>query len=90
MNDSTVIDIFAQMMVVTAKVSAPILIVSLAIGLGISLIQSVTSIQEVTLTFVPKLVGVAIVIMVAGNWMLNTLVDYTHQLFQMIPQLINS
>jgi flagellar biosynthetic protein FliQ len=90
MTDSTVIDIFAKMMVVTAKVSAPILIVSLAIGLFISLIQSVTSIQEVTLTFVPKLVGVALVIMFAGHWMLNSLVDYTNGLFQMIPQLINS
>jgi flagellar biosynthetic protein FliQ len=90
MTDTSVIELFAKMMMITAKVAAPILLVSLAIGLGISLIQSVTQIQEVTLTFVPKLIGVSLVIMLAGHWMLNSLVDYTNQLFQMIPQLISS
>jgi len=75
-------------MLVSAKVAGPILVISLAIGLGVSLLQSVTQIQEVTLTFVPKLVGVALVIVIAGNWMLNTLVEFTRQLFEMIPSLI--
>lgn len=75
-------------MIVAAKVAGPILVISLAIGLGISLIQSVTQIQEVTLTFVPKLIGVAIVIMVAGSWMLTQLTSFTAQLFRMIPSLV--
>lgn len=75
-------------MIVSAKVAGPILIVSLAIGLGISLLQSVTQIQEVTLTFVPKLAGVALVVVLAGNWMLNTLIEFTRQLFNLIPGLI--
>ncbi len=74
--------------IVAAKVSGPVLVMSLAIGLGISLLQSITQIQEVTLTFVPKLAGVALVIVFSGNWMLNTLVSFTNQLFKLIPGLI--
>jgi flagellar biosynthesis protein FliQ len=88
MTDQSVIHIAAITMLVSAKVAGPILIVSLAIGLGVSLLQSVTQIQEVTLTFVPKLAGCALVIVVAGNWMLNTLMNFTTQLFGMIPGLI--
>jgi flagellar biosynthetic protein FliQ len=88
LTDQSVIHIAMQTMLVSAKVAGPILIMSLAIGLGISLLQSVTQIQEVTLTFVPKLAGVALVIVVAGNWMLNTLVEFTKQLFDLIPSLI--
>src|SRR5439155_25928755 len=90
MTDTAVIEIMVQMMLVVAKVAAPILLVSLAIGLAISLFQSVTQIQEVTLTFVPKLAGVALVIVVSGHWMLGQLILFTHQLFDMIPRLINS
>jgi flagellar biosynthetic protein FliQ len=88
--DQAVIHVATMTMLVSAKVAGPILIISLAIGLGISLIQSVTQIQEVTLTFVPKLAGVALVIVLAGNWMLNTLVEFTQQLFDLIPSLIGS
>ena len=90
MTDTTVIEIALRMMTVTAKVAAPILITSLAIGLAISLFQSVTQIQEVTLTFVPKLAGVALVIVVSGHWMLGQLISFTHQLFDLIPRLISS
>ena len=88
MTDTTVIEIALRMMTVTAKVAAPILITSLVIGLAISLFQSVTQIQEVTLTFVPKLAAVALVIVVSGHWMLAEVVGFTHQLFDMIPRLI--
>jgi flagellar biosynthetic protein FliQ len=88
MTDSDVIQIATQTLMVAAKVSAPILIVSLAIGFGVSLVQSVTQIQEHTLTFVPKLAGVAIVIVVAGNWMLAELLGFTRDLFALIPGLI--
>jgi flagellar biosynthetic protein FliQ len=90
MTDTAVIEIALRMMTVTAKVSAPILLTSLAIGLAISLFQSVTQIQEVTLTFVPKLAGVALVIVVSGHWMLGQLVGFTHQLFDLIPRLIST
>ena len=90
MTDTTVIEIALRMMTVTAKVAAPILITSLAIGLAISLFQSVTQIQEVTLTFVPKVAGVAVVILISGHWMLQQLIMFTHQLFDLIPRLISS
>ena len=90
MTDTTVIEIALRMMTVTAKVAAPILITSLAIGLAISLFQSVTQIQEVTLTFVPKLAAVAVVIVISGHWMLNQIVGFTNELFAMIPHLIAS
>jgi flagellar biosynthetic protein FliQ len=90
MSDSSVIDIAVQTMLVTAKVCGPILIVSLAIGFGVSLLQSVTQVQEFTLTFVPKLIGIAVVILVAGSWMMGQLVAYTHHLFALIPDLIRS
>ena len=90
MTDTTVVEIALRMMTVTAKVAAPILITSLVIGLAISLFQSVTQIQEVTLTFVPKLAGVALVIVISGHWMLGQLISFTHQLFDLIPRLISS
>jgi flagellar biosynthetic protein FliQ len=87
-NDSTVIDIAVQAMMITAKLAAPILIVSLAIGVGISLLQAVTQVQEFTLTFVPKLVGVALVMVLTGSWMLHQLVAFTNDLFERVPLLI--
>ena len=88
MDKAQVISIAVQTMIVVAKICAPILLVSLTIGLSISMLQSVTQIQEITLTFVPKLIGVGLVILLAGNWMITTLVSYTHALFNLIPQLI--
>lgn len=87
MNDTTVIELAVRMLTVTAELAAPMLLTALAIGLAISLLQSITSIQEVTLTFVPKMAGVALVIVLAGHWMISTLVSFTDQLFQLIPQL---
>ena len=88
MTDSSVLNIGVQSIIMATKLAAPMLGVSLGIGLFIGLIQSATQIQEQTLTFVPKLAGVAIVIIIMGNWMLSQLVTFTHQLFQMIPQLL--
>jgi flagellar biosynthetic protein FliQ len=90
MTDSTVIDIAVQSVSMATKLAAPILGVSLGIGLLIGLLQSATQLQEQTLTFVPKLAGVALVIVVAGHWMLSQMVGFTHGLFDMIPQLLNS
>ena len=88
MQDTEVIEIAVQTLLVTAKVAAPILVVTLAIGLAVSLLQSVTQVQEHTLTFVPKLVGVAVVIVLGGNWMLAELVGFTRMLFEQVPDLL--
>jgi flagellar biosynthetic protein FliQ len=86
--DSSVIDIAVQSILLATKLAAPILGVSLAIGLFIGLIQSATQLQEQTLSFVPKLAGVAVVLVVAGHWMLGEVIGFTQGLFDMIPQLL--
>jgi flagellar biosynthetic protein FliQ len=86
--DSAVLDIALQTMLVALKLSAPILVPALVIGFVISLFQSMTQIQEFTLSFVPKLIGVGISVLISGNWMLHTLVAYTHDLFDRLPELL--
>jgi flagellar biosynthetic protein FliQ len=75
-------------MLVSAKLCAPILLTALAIGFAISLFQSVTQIQEVTLSFVPKMLGVGVALLVSGNWMLGTMVSFTTELFAQLPQML--
>jgi len=87
--DAVLVDIVLQTMLVTAKVVGPLLLVTLVVGFGVGLLQSVTQIQEFTLTFVPKLIGMAVVLLVGGPWMLAELVGYTNTLFDLIPQLID-
>jgi flagellar biosynthetic protein FliQ len=86
--DSAVLEIALQTMVVALKLTAPILVPALVIGFVISLIQSMTQIQEFTLAFVPKLVGVGISLLISGNWMLHTLIAYTQDLFARLPELL--
>ena len=66
-------------------ISAPMLGIGMFVGLLISIFQATTSIQEQTLTFVPKIVSIFLALIVFGNWMLATLMDYTRRLFEMIP-----
>jgi len=87
-NDSAVLDIAMLTMVVALKLTAPILLPSLVIGFVISLFQSMTQIQEVTLSFVPKVIGVGVSLLISGNWMLHTLITYTHDLFDRLPSLL--
>ena len=88
MTDAAVVEIAVQAIMISAKLAAPILIVSLAIGLGVSIMQSVTQIQEVTLTFVPKLLGVGLVVVLAGHWMLREIIAFTQTLFTELPSLL--
>ncbi len=88
MNDSTVLDIALQTMLVAFKLALPILLPALVIGFAISLIQSMTQIQEFTLAFVPKLLGVGLAVLICGNWMLHTLVAFTQDLFERIPSML--
>jgi len=89
-SDHVVVNIAVQSILLATKLAAPMLGISLAIGLVVGLLQSATQIQEQTLTFVPKLAGVAIVILLAGHWMLGQTIAFTHSLFNMIPQLLQS
>jgi flagellar biosynthetic protein FliQ len=87
-NDTVIIEIALRTMVVALKLSAPILVTSLVIGFTISLFQSMTQIQEFTLAFVPKLLGVGLALLFCGNWMLHTLVSFTVELFEAIPSML--
>ncbi|WP_232680827.1 flagellar biosynthesis protein FliQ [Nocardioides sp. R-C-SC26] len=86
--DTAVIEIAMKTMLVTLKLSAPILATALSVGFVVSLFQSMTQIQEFTLAFVPKVVAVGVALLVSGNWMLHTLVNFTNELFGMIPSLL--
>lgn len=83
-----VIDIAREVVWVIVKTSAPMLIVSLVVGLIISIFQTITSIQEQTLTFVPKFIAIMAVMVLAGGWILNSMSDLFVQLVQSIPQYI--
>ena len=73
---------------VSLLLAAPALLVALAIGLIVSIFQAATQINEQTLSFIPKLVGVFVTLVLAGSWMLQVIVDYTRQLFQSIPGMV--
>ena len=88
MTDTDVIQLATQALWTATKIAAPLLIVSMVIGTAISLLQAVTQVQEMTLTFVPKLLGIAVVLVVAGGWMLGQMTDFTRQLFESIPSLV--
>ena len=81
MNMEAVADMTQQALYLIIKVSIPVLLVSLVIGLLISIFQTVTSIQEQTLTFVPKLLAILLGLMVLGTWMLNEIVSYMQSLW---------
>ncbi|CAB4721212.1 MAG: flagellar biosynthesis protein FliQ [Actinobacteria bacterium] len=88
MTDTAIIEIAMQTMMVALKLSAPILVTALSVGFAVSLFQSMTQIQEFTLAFVPKVVAVGIAIVISGNWMLHTMINFTNDLFDMIPALL--
>ncbi|HXD62183.1 MAG TPA: flagellar biosynthesis protein FliQ [Lacisediminihabitans sp.] len=88
MNSNAVLDIAMQGIIVAAKLAAPILITALVVGFAISLLQSITQIQEVTLSFVPKAAAVGIALVVCGNWMISEMVSFTQGLFASIPNLL--
>ena len=71
----------------TLMVSAPMLFLALIVGLSISILQSITQIQEMTLTFIPKIIAVALALIVFLPWMITTIVSFANQLFSIIPSL---
>ena len=75
-------------MEITLLVSAPLLLVALIVGLVVSIFQAATQINEATLSFIPKLVGVFVALVVAGPWMLSVMLDYMRQVFTGIPNMV--
>lgn len=88
MDDAQITDLAVQTMIVAAKVSAPILLTALLVGFAISLFQAATQIQEPTLSFVPKMIAVALAMVLTGNWVLSELVSFTDSLFASLPALL--
>jgi flagellar biosynthetic protein FliQ len=84
----TVLTIAQQAMEVTLMVSAPLLLAALVTGLVVSILQAATQINEMTLSFIPKLIAMFIVMAIAGPWMLTTMVDYTRRMLLQIPTVI--
>ena len=82
-------DMMKQALFVVLKTALPVLLVSLVIGLIVSIFQTVTSIQEQTLTFVPKIVGIFLALMILGNWMMENLSQYTVELWSSFGQYIH-
>jgi flagellar biosynthetic protein FliQ len=90
MNQDTVVNLASQAMSLSLKIAGPLLLVGLVIGLLVSIFQAVTQIQEQSLTLIPKIVGVAVVIVVLGPWMLGQLVSYTSALYTAIPTMVGT
>lgn len=88
MTPTTVIEIGRQAIEVTLLISAPLFIAALATGLIVSIFQAATQINESTLSFVPKLIVIFLVMVLAGPWMITLMTDYMRRLFESIPSLI--
>lgn len=88
MTEAVVIDIGRQAIQVTLLVALPLLLVSLVVGLLVSLVQVATSLQDVTLTFVPKIIAVGLTLIFAGHWMLTMLINFTRHLLSDFSRFI--
>ena len=88
MDTDTVVSLATQAMSLALKISIPLLGVGLIVGVLISIVQAVTSIQEQTLSFIPKVLAMAAVLVIGGPWMLNQLMSYTAELWTSIPNMV--
>lgn len=87
MDADIAMQLLAETLIAAAKISAPILLVTLAVGLAISVLQVVTQVQEMTLTFIPKLIAVGLVSILLGSWMMRTAVELAKRLFAFAMEL---
>jgi len=87
LDTALVVDLGRQALWMTMLISAPILGIGLLVGLTVGIFQAATSINEQTLSFIPKLVALGVTLALTGGWMINTMVDYTRVLFGRIPTL---
>lgn len=88
MTPESVMTLGRHAMEITLMVAAPMLLVALAIGLLVSIFQAATQINEMTLSFIPKLIGVFLALVIAGPWMLTVMLDYMRHMFSSIPGLV--
>jgi flagellar biosynthetic protein FliQ len=88
MTPESIMSMGQQALLTMLLVSAPLLLAALAIGLVVSIFQAATQINEMTLSFIPKLIGVFVTLVVAGPWMITLLVDYMRRLYSSIPSII--
>lgn len=88
MSEAQVVTVITQAMLLVARIAGPILLAALVVGLAVSIFQSLTQVNDYTLTFAPKLLVIALVIAVGGHWMLSSLTDYTANLYDSIPRLV--
>jgi flagellar biosynthetic protein FliQ len=88
MTPEAVMELAHHMLIVTAMISAPMLLIALIVGLVIGMLQAATQINEATLSFIPKLLMMTLTLFAAGPWMLRMLVDFTRDLFNSIPGAI--
>ena len=89
MNQDTVVSLATQAMKLAIEIAGPMMLVGLVVGLVVSIFQAVTSIQEQSLTFIPKVVALAALLVILGPWMLGQLVTYAQNLYTSIPSLIS-
>ena len=90
MSQDTVVNLASQAMTLALKIAGPLLLVGLVIGLIVSVFQAVTQIQEQSLSLIPKIVGVAAIVVLLGPWMLSQLTLYTTALYSSIPSMVGS
>jgi flagellar biosynthesis protein FliQ len=90
MNQDVVISLAMDAMELGLKVALPLLLAGLVVGLVISVFQAITQIQEMTLTFIPKILVTVVVLIVAGPWMLGQLITYTQELYGGIPSMVGT
>ena len=88
MNQDIVITLLQKMFILTLEISVPILLVGVVLGLLVSIFQTVTQIQESTLTFVPKIVGCVLLLIFLMPWMMSLMIDFTERILNMIPTFI--
>jgi flagellar biosynthetic protein FliQ len=89
MTPETVMSVGSRALEITMMLAAPLLVVALVTGLIVSAFQAATQINEMTLSFIPKVIAIAVTIVIAGPWMLKLMINYTRELFESIPSLIN-
>tara|TARA_Y100001978_G_scaffold172277_1_gene162491 strand:+ start:541 stop:810 length:270 start_codon:yes stop_codon:yes gene_type:complete len=87
MDTAQVIDLARDALLVTVLVSAPMLLFALVVGVVIGVVQAATSVNEMTLSFIPKLAALALSLVLFGGWMVGTLVDFARRIFERIPSL---
>ncbi|HEY4369361.1 MAG TPA: flagellar biosynthesis protein FliQ [Steroidobacteraceae bacterium] len=88
MTPETIMTISQRALEITMLLAAPLLLVALLVGLLVGIFQAATQINEMTLSFIPKLLGMAATVVIAGPWMLKVIIGYTRELFESIPGLI--